>query len=205
MGKKSTKTTDKTVYGNTTTANPYVSSQTTNNGTLTNFNSGTAFDTINNFMNANMNNLLESYLNPSLNTTTNQAKMNSFVNNLNSQTTKNVENSIINPLSNRNMIRSSQLGNMQNALAQSNSGAIANYANELLGTTQADMGSVLSNLMLMYMNGYNVLSDTQKQSLQASQGNATKTSKTTESGMSMSDMMNMAMQMAMLASGLGAK
>ena len=52
------------------------------------------------------------------------------------------------------------------------------------------------------MNGYNVLSDTQKQSLQASQGNATKTSNTTESGLSMSDMMNMAMQMAMLASGL---
>ena len=52
------------------------------------------------------------------------------------------------------------------------------------------------------MNGYNAISDTQKQSLQTSQGNATKTSKSVESGMSMSDIMGMAMQMAMLASGL---
>lgn len=202
MGKKSTKTTDKTVYGNTTTLNPYVNSQTTNKGTVTNFNDGTAFDAVNKFVNTNMGNLLDAYLNPSLNTTTNQAKMNSFINNLNSQTLKNVENNIVNPLSNRNMIRSSQAGNMYNALAQANNSAIANYANELLGTTQSDMGSVLSNLMLMYMNGYNALADTQRQSLQASQGNATKTSKTTEGGMSMSDMMNMAMQMAMLAAGV---
>ena len=33
MGKKSNKTTNKTVYGNTTTTNPYVTSQTNNNGT----------------------------------------------------------------------------------------------------------------------------------------------------------------------------
>ena len=94
MGKKSTKTTDKTVYGNTTTLNPYVNSQTTNKGTVTNFNDGTAFDAVNKFVNTNMGNLLDAYLNPSLNTTTNQAKMNSFINNLNSQTLKNVENNI---------------------------------------------------------------------------------------------------------------
>ena len=91
---------------------------------------------------------------------------------------------------------------MYKALAESNNNQIANYTNELLSTSQADLGSMLSNLMLMYMNGYNVLSDTQKQSLQTSQGNATKTSKTTESSISLSDMMNMAMQMAMLAAGV---
>ena len=51
MGKKSTaktSTTNKTIYGNTTTSNPYVTSQTNNNGTTTYFNSGTAFDSINN-------------------------------------------------------------------------------------------------------------------------------------------------------------
>lgn len=202
MGKKSSKTTNKTVYGDTTTLNPYVSSQTTNKGTVTTFNNGTAFDTVNNFVNANMDKLLDSYLNPSLNSVTNQSKMNSFMDSLNSQTQKNIENNIVNPLSNRNMLRSSQAGNMYNALAQANNSAIANYANELLGTTQSDMSSVLSNLMLMYMNGYNVLSDTQKQSLQASQGNATKTSNSVESGMSVSDMMNMAMQMAMLAANI---
>ena len=202
MGKKSNKTTNKTVYGNTTTTNPYVSSQTTNKGTTSVFNPGSAYDSINKFVNSNLNPILDSYLNPSLDNVTNQAKMNSFVDNLNAQTSKNIENNIINPLSQRNMIRSSQASNMYKALAQANNDAIANYSNELLSTSQADTAEVLKNLMLMYMNGYNVLSDTQKQSLQTSQGNATKTSKSVESGMSMSDIMGMAMQMAMLASGL---
>ena len=50
MGKKSNKTTNKTVYGSTTTTNPYVTSQTNNSGTVTTFNPGTAYDTINNFV-----------------------------------------------------------------------------------------------------------------------------------------------------------
>ena len=95
MGKKSSKTTNKTVYGDTTTLNPYVSSQTTNKGTVTTFNNGTAFDTVNNFVNANMDKLLDSYLNPSLNSVTNQSKMNSFMDSLNSQTQKNIENNIV--------------------------------------------------------------------------------------------------------------
>ena len=51
MGKKSSKTTNKTVYGNTTTTNPYVTSQTNNSRTATSFNQGSAFDSINKFVN----------------------------------------------------------------------------------------------------------------------------------------------------------
>lgn len=198
MGKKSSKTTSKTVYGDTTTANPYVTSQTTNKGTVTAFNKGTAYDSINSFVNSNINSLLDSYLNPSLNTSVNQSKMNTFVDNLNTQTTKNIENNIINPLSQRNMIRSSQAGDMYSALAQTNSNAVANYANEILSNSQSQTADALKTLMLMYMNGYNVLSDTQKQSLQASQGNSTKTNQTTNGGSSSSDIMQLAAQMAML-------
>ena len=132
MGKKSEKTTNKTVYGNTTTTNPYVTSQTTNKGTVSAFNPGTAYDTINNFVNANTEKLLDEYLNPTLNSVTNQSKMNSFMNNLNAQTSQNLENNIINPLSNRNMVRSSQATNMYNNLAQTNASQIAEYANNLL-------------------------------------------------------------------------
>ena len=56
--------------------------------------------------------------------------------------------------------------------------------------------------MLMYMNGYSAIADNQKQSLLTSQGNATSTQNNTESGMSMSDMTQMALQIAMLAAGL---
>ena len=202
MGKKSTKTTSKTVYGNTTTTNPYVTSNTTNKGTTSVFNKGNAFDTINNFVNKNMDSLLDEYLNPSLNSVTNKSKMDSFVNNLNSETAKNLENNIINPLSNRNMIRSSQASNLYNNLAQTNASQIAGYANELLGNSQKETASLLSNLMLMYMNGYNALADTQRQSLSTSQGNAKKTQTTTENGMDMSQMAQMAIQIAMLAAGV---
>ena len=178
MGKKSTTTTQKKVYGNTTTANPYVTSTTNNNGTTSKFNAGTAFDTINNFVNSNMNSLLDQYLNPSLNTVTNQAKLNGFTNNLNSESARALENNIINPLSNRNMIRSSQATNLYNNLAQNNAQSIANYSNELLANSQNDSANVLNTLLSLYMNGYDVLSDTQAQSLATSQGNATSTTDT---------------------------
>ena len=201
MGKKSTKTTNKTIYGNTTTTNPYVTSQTNNQGTTSVFNPNSAFNTINNYVNKNMGSLLDEYLNPSLNSVTNQAKMNSFVNALNSETAKTLENNIVNSLSNRNMIRSSQATDMYNNLAQSNASQIGAYANELLANSQSETAKVLSNLMLMYMNGYNALSETQKQSLSTSQGNAIKTQNTDESGMDMSQMAQIALQLAMLAAG----
>ena len=182
MGKKSTKTTSKTVYGNTTTTNPYVTSQTNNQGTVTAFNKGTAFDTINNFVNNNMGNLLNQYLNPSLDSTTNKAKMNSYINNLNTETSKNIENNIINPLSNRNMIRSSQAGSLYNNLANTNASNNANYTNELLANSQDETADLLGNLMLLYMNGYNAINNNQQQSLSTSQGNATNTKKSTDSG-----------------------
>lgn len=201
MGKKSSKSTSQTIYGNTTTTNPYVTSQTTNSGTTSSFNKETAFDTINNFVNNNMSSLLDEYLNPTLNSATNQAKMNSFVDTLNTQSAKNLENNIVNPLSKRNMIRSSQATNLYGNLAQNNANQIGAYANELLANSQSDTANMLANLMLLYMNGYNVLSDTQRQSLATSQGNATKTQSTTESSNLASQMMQMATTIAMAALG----
>ena len=202
MGKKSNSTTSKTVYGNTTTTNPYVTSHTTNNGTATVFNKGTAFDTINNFVNNNMGSILDSYINPNLNTVTNKAKMNAFINNLNAESNKSFENNIINPLSARNMVRSSQATNMYNNLAAQNTSNIANFTNDLLANSQADAESMLKTLLYAYISGYNTLASTQAQSLQASQGNSTSTQIGKTSGMDTSDMMNIALQVALLAAGI---
>lgn len=202
MGRKSKDTTTKkTVYGNTTTTNPYITSQTTNKGTASVFNKGNAFDSINQFVNQNMSSLLDQYLNPSLNSTTNKAKMDSFTNNLQSQSAASLENDIINPLSKRNMIRSSQATNLYNNLLNSNSSSIANYANELLQNSQEETGRMLNNLLLMYMNGYNALSDTQHQSLATSQGNATSTQTTKSTSFDNSQALQMAMQMAAMFLG----
>ena len=203
MGKKSSKTTNKTVYGSTSTSNPYVTSQTNNKGTVSIFNPGTAYDSINKFVNSNMQDMLNEYLNPSLNSITNKSKMNNFINNLNNKTTQNLENNIINPLSNRNMIRSSQATNMYNNLAQSNAAEIANYTNELLANSQSNSAEMLSNLLLWYMNGYNTISDTQNQSLATSQGNAQKTETTnSSSNLDMSPLVQLAMQIALKSAGL---
>ena len=88
-------------------------------------------------------------------------------------------------------------------LAQANASAISNYANQILAETQSDVGTMLTNLMLLYMNGYNVLSDTQQQSLTTSQGNSTKSENSTESTIKATDLTQLALQMAMLSSGFG--
>ena len=139
MGKKST-TTHSTTYGNTTTSNPYATATTTNSGTVSSFNDGTALNSIYKFVNNNIDSLLNEYLNPSLNSTTNQAKLNSFVNNMNTQTRTNLENNIINPLSNRNMIRSSQATDLYKNLSNTNANALADYMNTLLSNSQNDTG-----------------------------------------------------------------
>ena len=100
---------------------------------------------------------------------------------MNSETVKNLENNIINPLSKRNMVRSSQATNLYNNLAQNNASQIANFSNELLSNSQTETAKILTNLMLMYMNGYNAISDNQQQSLATSKGNSTTTSTTSSS------------------------
>ncbi len=181
MGKKSQKTTTRTVYGNTTTSNPYVTATTNNKGTTASFQPGTALEAIYNNVNRDMGNLLEEYLNPSLNSVTNQAKLNAFTNALNSTTRQNLENNIINPLSNRNMLRSSQATDLYKNLSNQNNASLDSYINSLLSESQDNTARMMSNLLTMYMQGLGALNNAQSQSLQTSAGNATRTSKTTSS------------------------
>ena len=95
------------------------------------------------------------------------------------------------------MVRSSQATNMYNNLAKNNANNIANYANELLSTSQDNSANMLKTLMALYMNGYNVLAANQSQSLNTSQGNATKTQTTKESGVDMNQLIGVAAQLAL--------
>lgn len=183
MGKQSQNSTSTTskIYGNTTTNNPYASATTNNSGTTANFQPGTALDSIYNFVNKNMDSLLDEYLNPNLNSTTNQAKLNAYTNKLNSETYKNLENNIINPLSNRNMVRSSQATDLYKNLSDQNASSLSSYINDLLADSQENTVSMMNNLLAAYMQGYNVISDMQNQSLQTSAGNGTTTTNSSSS------------------------
>lgn len=190
MGKQSQNSTSTTskIYGNTTTNNPYASATTNNSGTTANFQPGTALDSIYNFVNKNMDSLLDEYLNPNLNSTTNQAKLNAYTNKLNSETYKNLENNIINPLSNRNMVLSSQATDLYKNLSDQNASSLSSYINDLLADSQENTASMMNNLLAAYMQGYNVISDMQNQSLQTSAGNGTTTtnSSSNSNGLGMS-------------------
>lgn len=152
------------------------------------FSPGTALDSIYNFVNKNMDSLLDEYLNPNLNSTTNQAKLNAYTNKLNSETYKNLENNIINPLSNRNMVRSSQATDLYKNLSDQNASSLSSYINDLLADSQENTASMMNNLLAAYMQGYNVISDMQNQSLQTSAGNGTTTtnSSSNSNGLGMS-------------------
>lgn len=201
MGTKSQTTSSKTVYGDTTTSNPYAYARTNNSGTISNFQDGTALNSVYNFVNRNINSLLDDYLTPNLNSTTNQAKLNSFRNNLNSESYRSFENNIINPLSRRNMIRSSQATDLYRNLADRNNASIENYITDLISQAQDSSAKMLSNLLSYYMQGADYLSDMQKQSLNTSSGNSTKTTETNGGG-SQNSLQQILRLALMAASGL---
>lgn len=165
-----------TKYSNTTTTNPYVTSTTTNKGTTTTLQPNTALSSVYDFTNANIDSLLDQYLNPSLDNATNQAQIDAYTKTLGKETRKNLENNIINPLAQRNMIRSSQATDMYNNLANQQNEAISDYTTSLLGNNQTNTANIINNLMNLAFQGYNVISGNQAQSLNTSSGNADKTS-----------------------------
>ena len=191
MGSSSNKSTvSNTVYGNTTTSNPYAYSKTDNKGTIAGFQDGTALNSVYNFLNKNIDSLLNEYLQPNLNSVQNKAKLQAFADTLAGQTKKNFENNIINNLSNRNMLRSSQAKDLYKNLINQNVASVSNFANELLANSQSETSKTLSNLLNYYMLGANYLMNMQNHSLKASSGNATKTSSTTTGGDSAQQMIN---------------
>ena len=174
----STITTDKNIqYGSTATVNPYASAATNNSGTIAALKNGTALNTVYNYLNSNMAKLLNEYLYPSLNSEVNSAKLNNFMKNLSANSKKSLENDIINPLSERNMIRSSAANDMVNKLAQNNANSIADYSTQLLAESQKNSANIINNLLDAYMLGYNIVNDAQTQSLNTSKGNASESSR----------------------------
>lgn len=173
MGKNSSNTTSTTsstpTFINTNTTNPYYQTITDRNGNTTNkFIKGTAGETAYNFVNQNISGLLRDYLNPTLDSTTNQAKLASF----NKQQQQNLQNNIINPLANNNMVRSSQASNMYNNLSNQS----ADYTNKLLAESQANTWDMINNLVNLYTMGYTGANNDVSTALKAATGNNSTTS-----------------------------
>ena len=170
----SNSSTTKKTFKATSQNNPYFQTTTDKNGnTVTNFKNGTAGQTAFNFVNDNLQGLLDSYLKPSLDTATNQAKIAAF----NKQQATNLQNNIVNPLTNNNMIRSSQATNMYNNL----SNQAADYTNQLIANSQADTENMINNLINLYTAGYTGASGEEQTSINASLGGGNTTTKSSTS------------------------
>ena len=177
MGKTSSNTSSTTsttpTFINTNTTNPYYVTKTDKNGNTTNdFVKGSAGETAYNFVNQNISGLLNDYLNPSLDTATNGAKLSQF----NKQQQANLQNNIINPLASNNMVRSSQATNMYNNL----SNQAADYANDLLASSQSDTWNMINNLVNLYTMGYQGANSDVTTALKAATGNNSMTTSSTK-------------------------
>ena len=169
-------------YSTTTTSNPYVTSTTNNRGTKTKFQDGSALSTVNSFTNNNIDRLLNEYLNPSIDTTQNQALLGQYQKNLESETNKSLQNNIIAPLTRRNMIRSSQATDLYNNLSKNNNDAISDYTAQLLSNSQNNTENTLNTLMNYIFQTGNLFNSNQALSLNTSSGNATTNTKSNTSG-----------------------
>lgn len=175
MGKNESNTTStsssKPVFSDTTLTNPYYKTTTDKKGnTVNSFVKGTAGEAAYNFVNQNAQRMLNDYLNPTLDSVTNRAKMNEF----NKAQQQNLQNNILSPLANSNMVRSSQATNMYNNLSNQS----ANYANNLLANSQADSWALINNLMDLYTSAYTGASNDVSTALKAAVGNTSTTQST---------------------------
>lgn len=149
-------------------SNPFYTTTTDAAGnTRTGFVKGTAGEQAYNFVNNNLSQMLHNYLNPSLDSVTNQAKLTQF----NKQQARNLQNNIISPLANKNMIRSSQATNMYNNL----SNQAADYSNQLLANDQQNTWDMINNLVNLYSQAYNGMANDASNTMNYSIGSGTST------------------------------
>lgn len=100
--------------------------------------------------------LVDTLLNPSLDNPTTKAKQNLFYRQFNEDSNKAFENNLINPLSKRNMLRSSAATNLFNSFADSQNKQIANFNDQLIADNQTDTTNLINTLMNYYLTGSNI-------------------------------------------------
>lgn len=179
----SSSSTTQSKYTPTKSVNPYTSVYTDNNGTQASFKDGTLYKNIYDYGNSqNVNQWLNDLRNPNLDSTTNQAKIKAYNKEVNSNTRTALENDIINPLSQRNMIRSSQATNMYNNLSNSLADNYDNFITNLLAESQNENVNLINNLMNWYAQGQNVLNQDVQNNINQAGGHAIQTTNSNGTG-----------------------
>ena len=157
-------------FQTTTSSSPYATATSTKNGTTVKLND--FLTNTNSWVESNMPSLYNQLLNPSLDNPVTKAKSDLFNQSFSEASNKAFENNLINPLSNRNMVRSSAATNMYNNFAKDQNDTISQFNNQLIADNTQDTSNLINQLMNIYLLGANLsnqaVSTAQKQSNQVS-------------------------------------
>ena len=157
-------------FQTTTSTSPYATATSTKNGTTVKLND--FLTNTNAWVESSMPGLYNQLLNPSLDNPVTKAKSDLFNQSFSEASNRAFENNLINPLSNRNMVRSSAATNMYNNFAKDQNDTISQFNNQLIADNTQDTSNLINQLMNIYLLGANLsnqaVSTAQKQSNQVS-------------------------------------
>lgn len=160
-------------FQETTSTSPYATAISKQNGTDVKLNS--FLTNTNAWVEKSLPGLYNQLLNPSLDNPVTKAKSDLFNNTFTEASNKAFENNLINPLANRNMLRSSASTNMFNNFAKDQNDTISQFNNQLIAENTQDTSNLINQLMNIYLLGANLsnqaVSTAQKQSNQVSNYN----------------------------------
>lgn len=157
-------------FQTTTSTSPYATATSTKNGTTVKLND--FLTNTNAWVEGSLPGLYHQLLNPSLDNPVTKAKSDLFNQSFSEASNKAFENNLINPLANRNMVRSSAATNMYNNFAKDQNDTISQFNNQLIADNTRDTSNLINQLMNIYLLGANLsnqaVSTAQKQSNQVS-------------------------------------
>lgn len=157
-------------FQSTTSTSPYATATSTNSGTNVKLND--FLTNTNAWVEKSMPSLYNQLLNLSFDNPATKAKSGLFNNAFTESSNNAFENNLINPLSSRNMLRSSASTNMYNNFAKDQNDTLSTFNNQLIADNTADTSNLMNQLMNVYLLGANLgnqaVSTAQKQSNQVS-------------------------------------
>lgn len=117
--------------------------------------------------------LYNEWLNPSLDSVTNQAKIQAYDKEMNKGLQNDYYNNILNPLANSNMLRSSQATNMYNNLINQAADKRNDFTTNLIAEANAEAKDRLQMLYNAYAQGQAAMNGDLNSAIQMANGNST--------------------------------
>ncbi len=137
-------------YVTTKATNPYASAVVDEKGNSYSLNP--FLTSLNTIVEGNLPNLYNQLLNPTLDNTVSQARMDTFMSQLKENSKTMFENNV-NALSEKGMLRSSAMKDMTNSMNKYQTEAISNFQNDLISDNTTDTTSIINTLLSQYLVG----------------------------------------------------